>query len=141
VKILGTCRVAIGEDTFIGHDVLIGGGDCNIVIGNCVDIAPRVVVVAGSHEIDMLGEHSAGRGISRGITIEDGAWIGAGAVIIGGVRIGNKAIIGAGSVVVHDIPPYTVAMGNPCRPAKIWDAQTNRWNCTRQRSTTIEDRK
>ena len=41
--------------------------------------------------------------------------IGANVCIIGGITIGNNVIIGAGSVVVNDIPPNSVAVGNPAR--------------------------
>jgi acetyltransferase-like isoleucine patch superfamily enzyme len=43
------------------------------------------------------------------------AWIGQNAFILKGVTIGEGAVIGVNSVVVTDIPPYTVAMGNPAR--------------------------
>ena len=49
------------------------------------------------------------------IVIEDGAWIGAGAIILPGITIGEYAVIGAGSVVTKDIPAYTIAAGNPCK--------------------------
>ena len=42
-------------------------------------------------------------------------WIGQNVTILPGVHIGDGAIIGAKSVVAGDIPPYTVAAGNPCR--------------------------
>ena len=42
-------------------------------------------------------------------------WIGQNVTILPGVHIGDGAIIGANSVVAGDIPPYTVAAGNPCR--------------------------
>ena len=42
-------------------------------------------------------------------------WIGQHVTILPGIHIGDGAIIGAGSVVASDIPPYTVAAGNPCR--------------------------
>ena len=42
-------------------------------------------------------------------------WIGQNAVILPGVHIGDGAIIGASSVVGTDIPPYTIAVGNPAR--------------------------
>ena len=42
-------------------------------------------------------------------------WIGANTVIVPGVTIGENCVIGAGSVVTKDIPPNTVAVGNPCR--------------------------
>jgi acetyltransferase-like isoleucine patch superfamily enzyme len=41
------------------------------------------------------------------------AWIGNGAHIMKGVTIGEGAVIGANSVVISDIPPYCMAMGNP----------------------------
>jgi acetyltransferase-like isoleucine patch superfamily enzyme len=43
------------------------------------------------------------------------AWIGRGATVMKGVTVGEGAIIGANSVVVTDIPPYSIAMGNPAR--------------------------
>lgn len=42
-------------------------------------------------------------------------WIGQNVTVLPGVHIGDGAIIGANSVVARDIPPYTVAVGNPCR--------------------------
>jgi len=41
------------------------------------------------------------------------AWIGNGSQIMKGVTIGEGAVIGANSVVISDIPPYCLAMGNP----------------------------
>jgi hypothetical protein len=42
-------------------------------------------------------------------------WIGQSALVLAGVKIGTGAVIGAGSVVTKDVPPYAVAVGNPCR--------------------------
>ena len=54
------------------------------------------------------------QGVSaEGIVIEDGAWIGAGAIILDGVRIGRNGVIGAGSVVTRDVPDYGIAIGAP----------------------------
>lgn len=128
LRIWGEMPLHIGEDTFIGHEVLITGAAAEIFIGDYVDIAPRVTLISGTHEIDMIGNHSAkSEGISKPIVIEDGAWIGAGCIIVGGVSIGRKSIIGAGSVVVKDIPALTVAVGNPCRPIKRWDPERQIW--------------
>jgi maltose O-acetyltransferase len=116
--------VSIGEDTFIGHQVLIAGNeDSRVTIGNNVDIAPRVVIVSGSHELDMESPHSAGQGAGAPVHVEDGVWIGANSTILPGVTIGKKAVIGAGSVVIGDIPAYTIAVGNPCRPVKRWNPE------------------
>ena len=47
--------------------------------------------------------------------VEEGASIGSNATILCGVRIGRNAIVGAGAVVTRDVPPFTVAAGNPAR--------------------------
>ena len=47
--------------------------------------------------------------------IGNDVWIGQNATILPGVHIGDGAIIGANSVVGSDVPPYTVAAGNPVR--------------------------
>ena len=49
------------------------------------------------------------------IVIEDDVWIGRRVIILPGVTIGRGSVIGAGAVVAKDIPPYSVAVGNPCK--------------------------
>ncbi len=127
VKFVGAFEFSVGNDTFIGHEVLVAGGQCLIFIGKCCDLAPRVCLIAGTHEIDMIGDHTAGKGNSQAIIIEDGVWIGANVTVLGGVRIGKKSVIAAGSTVIHDIPPFTIAAGTPCVVIKEWDADRQCW--------------
>lgn len=47
--------------------------------------------------------------------IGNDVWIGQNAVILSGVNIGDGAIVGANSVVGSDIPPYSIAVGNPAK--------------------------
>jgi hypothetical protein len=49
------------------------------------------------------------------VKISDRVWIGLNAIILKGVTIGEGAIVGAGSVVTKDVPPYTIVAGNPAR--------------------------
>jgi len=49
----------------------------------------------------------------RPVRICRGAWIGNGSHIMKGVTVGEGAVIGANSVVITDIPPYALALGNP----------------------------
>jgi maltose O-acetyltransferase len=127
----GNLRLSIGKDTHVGQEAFIAGGDCTIVIGDFCDIGPRVTLVAGSHEVDMIGPRSAGPGYSEDIVIEDGVWIGANSTILGGVRIGKKAVIGGGSVVTKDIPPFVIAAGVPCKPVKEWNPNSQEWKDVR----------
>ena len=50
-----------------------------------------------------------------GITIEDGAIIGAGAVIKAGVKVGKNSVVAMGAVVTKDVPDNVVVLGNPAR--------------------------
>ena len=62
------------------------------------------------------------------IVIEDNSWIGANVVVVAGVTIGKHAVIAAGSIVTKDIPPYSVAVGNPARVIKQFNFETNTWD-------------
>lgn len=49
------------------------------------------------------------------VTVNNDVWIGANALILRGVTIGEGAIVGAGAVVTHDVSPFTIVAGNPAR--------------------------
>lgn len=66
--------------------------------------------------------------------IGNDVWIGASSIIKRGVTIGDGAIVGAGSVVTKDVPPYAIAVGVPARvirfrfdPIKIEELMSLRW--------------
>lgn len=56
---------------------------------------------------------------SKPILIKSNAWIGMNCIILKGVTIGEGAIVGAGSVVTKDVPEWTVVGGNPARIIKV----------------------
>lgn len=114
VRIWTSGPVSIGGDTFLGHEVMIVGGDAPVQIGARCDLAPRVLLVTGTH-LDGGPERAAGAGVSRPISISDGVWIGAASTVLGGVEIGECATIGAGSLVNKAIDKQVVAAGTPCR--------------------------
>ena len=64
---------------------------------------------------------------TKQIELSDNIWIGANAVITAGVKIGKHCVIGAGSVVTKDVPDYCVAVGNPAKVVKKYNAITGNW--------------
>ncbi len=125
VQIFGNIKVEIGENTFIGHETIITGGLANIKIGSNCDISDRVSIVCGSHEIDVEGLRSAGKGIGKDITIGNGVWIGYGALILPGVNIGDKAIVAAGSVVNKNVDSESIVGGNPAKLIRYLNDKKN----------------
>ena len=85
-----------------------------ITIGNNVFIAPNVSIITEEHAMD-VENRIAGLEYTHPVTIGDNVWICTGAIILPGVTIGNDSVIGAGSVVTKDIPPKSLAVGNPCK--------------------------
>ena len=106
-------NIRLGNNVLINYDcVLLDTGE--IFIGDNVLIGPGSKIVTANHPI----EYEKRRDWSVScvpVKIEEDVWIGAGVVVLPGVTIGARSIIGAGSVVTKDIPPDTVAVGNPAR--------------------------
>jgi maltose O-acetyltransferase len=115
VTIMGNIQVAVGSNTFIGHETVITGGMARISIGSDCDISDRVSIFCGTHEIDVAGPRSAGPGMGKDIVIGNGVWLGFGCMVLPGVTIGDKAIIGAGCVVSKNVPENCIVIGNPMR--------------------------
>lgn len=110
-----TGNLLIGDDTWIGHEVLVVGGQADVRIGARVDIAPRVTLVTGTHEISSDSDRAAGRGTSHPIDIGDGVWIGAGSTILGGTRIGECGVVAAGAVVTRNTSSRSIVGGVPAK--------------------------
>ena len=105
----------IGDNTWIGHEVLVTGGAAAVRIGSDVDIAPRVTLVTGTHVLFEGPGKAAGRGYSEPIVIGNGAWIGAASTILGGVRVGAESVVASGALVCADVAQRTVVGGIPAR--------------------------
>ncbi|MBQ8067377.1 MAG: sugar O-acetyltransferase [Solobacterium sp.] len=96
---------------------------CPVTIGDNVLIGPNVTIATPMHplvpEERNVREREDGSlynlEYAKPITIERNCWLAANVVVCGGVTIGEGSVIGAGSVVTRDIPPHSIAAGNPCR--------------------------
>jgi acetyltransferase-like isoleucine patch superfamily enzyme len=121
----GVGDVLIGDNTLIGiGNVLIGP----LTIGNNIIIAQYVVMSGLNHDYESVDLPISAQPISkRQITIDDDCWIGANVVITSGVKIGKHCVIAAGSIVTRDVPPFSIAAGNPARIIKQYNPETKTW--------------
>lgn len=109
-------NIKIGNNFIANYNLTILD-ETDVTIGDNVFIGPNVSIYTITHALD-IPQRNAGLMQARPVTIGDNVWICGNCVILPGVTIGEGCVIGAGSVVVHDIPPLTLAIGNPCRPLR-----------------------
>jgi maltose O-acetyltransferase len=106
-------NTAVGDNFFLNVNCkLMDSG--KITIGNNVFIAPNVCIITEEHAMD-VEQRVAGLEYTHPVNIGDNVWICAGAIILPGVTINANSVIGAGSIVTKDIPPNSLAVGNPCK--------------------------
>lgn len=121
-------KISIGDNVSINRGCKFYASyfvkDAYIEIGNNVVIAPDVTFYSAGHNYKYCDLPD----IASSIIIEDYVWIGGKTIVLPGVRIGKGAVIGAGSVVSKDIPPFSIAVGNPAKIIKERGLTDNKFN-------------
>jgi acetyltransferase-like isoleucine patch superfamily enzyme len=141
--IVGHTKIYIGDDVnFFGQVDIFSGrlfDEPKLIIGNRVDIGHGALFIINK-EVVIEDDVNIASGVRffdtdahprdtadriadlpprpeevKPVRIGRYSWIGHNVFIMKGVTIGEGAVIGVNSVVVSDIPPYSVAMGNPAR--------------------------
>ena len=109
-------NIQMGSHVEINHNCVIL--DCApVTFGDHVFIGPNCGFYTAGHPLDAV-TRNAGLEYARPITVGDNVWFGGNVTVLPGVTIGSGAVVGGGSVVSRDVPPNTVAVGNPCRVVK-----------------------
>ena len=111
--------IRIGARTFVNFNCTMLDG-APITIGDECLIASGVQLITAGHPVDP-GPRRAALEQALPVTVGNGVWLGAGAIVCPGVSIGENTIVGAGSVVTRDLPAGIVAYGNPARVAREID--------------------
>ena len=106
-------RLWIGAGTTINSPCLIEL-NATVRIGERVGIGHHVVIITSGHAIGPPGERR-GPIVPSPVSIGDGAWIGARAMLMPGVSVGTGAVVGAGTLVTRNVPRHAVVAGVPAR--------------------------
>ena len=111
----------IGENVYIGRNCYLTKVD----IGNYCSIANNVSIGQGEHNLDNISTSSLfyneaySELTKKDCILGNDVWIGVDSIILRGVTIGNGAVVGANSVVTKDVPPYAIVVGSPATVIKF----------------------
>jgi acetyltransferase-like isoleucine patch superfamily enzyme len=126
VNLGGTKNIFIGDNICLRHECSLHASNstdkeiATITIEDDVLFGPYVLITVSSHIYDSVDVPIMEQGlILKDVRIKKGAWLGARCIILPGVTVGEGAIVGAGAVVTRDVPDYAIAVGVPARILKM----------------------
>lgn len=108
VVIKSPWNLTVGDDCWLGEDCWIDNLD-KVCIGNNVCISQGALLLTGNHDYTVPSMPYR----NGAITLEDGAWIGAKAVVCPGVTVHRNAILTVGSVATKEMEENGIYQGNP----------------------------
>jgi maltose O-acetyltransferase len=106
----------LGKGTHISHRIYVDGiHPWLISIGDYATLSPFVAVI--THDTSLV--HHTGQTRLGRVVIGKRVYVGVGAILLPGTNIGDDSVIGAGAVVHGEIPPGSLALGNPAKASPI----------------------
>jgi maltose O-acetyltransferase len=110
-------RLELGRDCRIDSECMLELSE-SLLIGDRVTLEPEVMILTSTHELD-FPQHRAGKIITSPVTIGDGVWLRARAIVLPGVKIGAGAVVEAGAVVNRDVDSNTRVGGVPATKLEV----------------------
>jgi acetyltransferase-like isoleucine patch superfamily enzyme len=114
--------VKVGKGVAIGYEVLIDHTNAKLItIEDNVQLTSRCHILCHKRNLSdyCVGDDASKLPyIRKPVVLKKGCQIGMGTLIMPGVTIGEGAIVGAGSLVINDIPAWTIATGRPAKVVK-----------------------
>ncbi len=115
IILAGIGKTIINESVSIGAGSFIYGSG-GVEIGRDSLLADHVRVMAGSHKYKDVSKLIRLQGAClKKTTIGRDVWLSSSTIVLGGVTVGDGAVVGAGAVVSKDIPSYSIAVGVPAK--------------------------
>lgn len=142
------CNTTISEESWLNvnyrdklNDQIIIGNNCHIGRRNFFSSGPLIRIkdygftgldchfLGCGHNIESPLTPYIASGLSIGGCIEIGVncWLATSVTVMQNVKIGHGTVVGARSVVTRDLPPFSIAVGNPCRVVKRFDFINKKW--------------
>lgn len=117
-----TDKISMGVNVHIGPGAMLDGAG-GIFLGDGSILAPEVKVFSRSHNFDQDVQALPFDNVMLVAPVQIGryVWIGTRAIVLPGVSIGDGAVVGAGAVVSKDVPSCAVVVGNPARVVRFRD--------------------
>ena len=106
-------KLSIGDHCWIGQEVWLDNL-ARLTLGDHVVISQGAMIIQGSHDYKKTDYPT----LSKPVVLEDGSWVGAGAIVTLGVTLRSHSVLAAGSVATKDLEAYTVYQGNPAQPVR-----------------------
>lgn len=128
VKSENKVRISIGDHTSIGNNSFLSANN-SVEIGNHVIISANVFITDHDHGFSDMEKNIDEQPLSEGgkVKIGDNVFLGVKCSILKNVAIGERCVVAANSVVTKDIPPYSMAAGNPAKVIKKYDFERKEW--------------
>lgn len=106
-------KLTIGDHVWIGQRAWLDNID-QLVIRDHVVISQGAMIIQGSHNYKKVDYPT----MSGPVLLEEGSWVGAGAMVMLGVTLKSHSVLSAGSVATKDLEPYTIYQGIPAQPVR-----------------------